>query len=218
MQWIQNLRGRLLVLAFLPTLAFTQVSIDATYNPGIASVASPGSNMRMSLPNGGINFLLHFEDEDIAFFAGLHHISRGTGGRIGIYDVNNAFVRFVRSRENFSFAHIPFGMYFKHNTFYVMLGGSIDRYLGYNRKEADVLVSQVPPFEVGTVFGLHIEGGLSQEISDNMTFRSGIYFTNTFAQAPVVPGFLNLGLAIGLQFKMGSEDNYSKPYGEDEDY
>jgi len=211
MHWIQNLKSRLFIcfISLTSVTAVAQVNVELSYNPGISGLL-PVFNANPAFTNASINFIADVSTNQIAFFGGLHFINRGSGARVAVIQ-NGSIARFQRESENYYNAHIPLGIRFKNQGFYIDAALAIDQFLFYNQKIHGNITSRVVPIpeqHQKTLFGLHLEGGLIKSITDDIDLKAGLQISNTFSNN-IPQNYLNINVSLGAVFNFGgsSEDS-----------
>ena len=213
MHLIQKLKYRFLFLCLCVAgaNASAQSYLELSYNPGISNIF-PGPNARPSLQNAGVNVVFPSIQGNVGFVTGVHLINRGTGARVAFYGPTGNFIEYRRSSANFFFAHIPVGVWFKHQNIYIMTCLAIDRFLEYNEKDGGIVIPSNRPFWLrNTYLSTRVEGGYNTAISSMVSFKLGLYFSNTFSGGSGNP-FMNFGLSGGFLFRLDRKDVEEEDY------
>lgn len=195
-----------------------QVDVEISYNPGFSTVL-PGWNLSPRFTNAGLLFLVNSGKSETSVFGGVQFLSRGSGARVAVLQ-NGSFIRYEWTAENYFHSHIPVGLRFKHQGFYVDGGVALDQFLYYRQKRGGRVTeteAPTPEQHVKTLFGLHLEGGLLTPISQSMMLKSGIQITNTFSSTPVY-NFLNINVSVGLMFNFSGSNEMDSEIEEDDIY
>ncbi len=193
-----------------------QTYFGINYMPGIATnLPINGSNFVFT--NIGATLGTNFPSSNMGFEGGVYFFNRGSGGRVGVFDQNNAFVRWEWNSENAYHLHIPVSLKLKQDNFYLKGGLCVDKFLFYKQKRAGILISEVPPIWADNLrFGLHIDGGVIIDLEDLGSLEGGLYISNTFAGNSATPiSFLNMGVSLSFNINLSEDDSIDEDELED---